>query len=50
MSRCGYRENKKNQISAEICDLIENAMQYIVMITSYVNLWTQLKVSIEVTK
>jgi len=39
---------RDHQIPAEICDLIQDAKKYVVMVTPYVDLWTRLTDSIEV--
>ena len=41
---------RDHQIPSEICDLIENAKKYVVMVTPYVDLWTRLTDSIEVAR
>ena len=41
---------RDHQIPAEICDLIEGARKYVVMVTPYVDLWTRLTDSIKVAR
>ena len=41
---------RDHQIPAEICDLIEGAKKYVVMVTPYVDLWTRLTDSIKVAR